>query len=250
MAPAKRFGSVRRLSSGRWQARYTHEARESKAPRTFATESEAETWLRIKRTELETGSQLLIRAKRTAGVTLADYSDEWLRERDLKARTRVLYRGQLDLYILPKLGKRSLTSIMAASTLNRHWNAARKAAGRPDLRWHDLRHTGATRAAQAGATTADLMARLGHSTIGAAMLYQHAAQDRDAQIAAGHVANGPDVSPVRFERSVLRGDAAELMGRLGHSTPGAALRYQHAAQGRDAQIALALSVLAQAAERP
>jgi len=355
MAPAKRFGSVRRLSSGRWQARYTHEARESKAPRTFATESEAETWLRIKRTELETGSQLLIRAKRTAGVTLADYSDEWLRERDLKARTRVLYRGQLDLYILPKLGKRSLTSIkpddvrewfagfsrdtptarahayallksimaaamqedpplidsnpcrirggsaarrrrtitpatteelavildnmperlramvllaawcglrfgelaelrrvdveggvvhvsravvrlpgtlevgtpksaagvrtvampphirpevethldamedkrpgallfpahhgrhLAASTLNRHWNAAREAAGRPDLRWHDLRHTGATRAAQAGATTADLMARLGHSTIGAAMLYQHAAQDRDAQIAA------------------------------------------------------------------
>jgi integrase len=73
---------------------------------------------------------------------------------------------------------------LAASTLNRHWNAARKAAGRPDLRWHDLRHTGATRAAQAGATTADLMARLGHSTIGAAMLYQHAAQDRDAQIAA------------------------------------------------------------------
>jgi len=73
---------------------------------------------------------------------------------------------------------------LAASTLNRHWNAAREAAGRPDLRWHDLRHTGATRAAQAGATTADLMARLGHSTIGAAMLYQHAAQDRDAQIAA------------------------------------------------------------------
>ena len=82
MAPVKRFGSVRRLSSGRWQARYTHEARESKAPRTFATQSEAETWLRIKRTELETGSQLLIRAKRTAGVTLANYSDEWLRERD------------------------------------------------------------------------------------------------------------------------------------------------------------------------
>jgi len=35
------------------------------------------------------------------------------------------------------------------------------------------------------------------------------------------------------------------MGRLGHSTPQAALRYQHAAEGRDAQIAAALSVLAE-----
>jgi hypothetical protein len=35
------------------------------------------------------------------------------------------------------------------------------------------------------------------------------------------------------------------MGRLGHSTPGAALRYQHSAKGRDAEIAAALSKLAQ-----
>jgi hypothetical protein len=34
------------------------------------------------------------------------------------------------------------------------------------------------------------------------------------------------------------------MARLGHSTPGAALRYQHAAAGRDAQIAAKLSELA------
>jgi len=36
---------------------------------------------------------------------------------------------------------------------------------------------------------------------------------------------------------------AELMARLGHSTPGAALRYQHAAEGRDAAIAAALSAM-------
>lgn len=35
------------------------------------------------------------------------------------------------------------------------------------------------------------------------------------------------------------------MGRLGHSTPGAALRYQHAAEGRDQAIAKALSALAE-----
>ena len=60
---------------------------------------------------------------------------------------------------------------------------ARAAAGRPDLRFHDLRHTGAVLAAQTGATLAELMSRLGHSTPGAALRYQHVAQDRDRAIA-------------------------------------------------------------------
>ena len=60
---------------------------------------------------------------------------------------------------------------------------ARKTAGRGDLRWHDLRQTSAVLAAQTGATLAELMGRLGHSTPGAAMRYQHAAADRDAEIA-------------------------------------------------------------------
>jgi hypothetical protein len=37
---------------------------------------------------------------------------------------------------------------------------------------------------------------------------------------------------------------AELQERLGHSSVNAALRYQHAAQGQDAEIAAALSVMA------
>jgi len=61
--------------------------------------------------------------------------------------------------------------------------AARQAAGRPDLRFHDLRHTGATMAAQTGATLAELMARLGHSDHKAALRYQHAASERDQEIA-------------------------------------------------------------------
>ncbi len=60
---------------------------------------------------------------------------------------------------------------------------ARRQAGRPDLRFHDLRHTGAVLAAQTGATLAELMNRLGHSTPGAAMRYQHAAAERDREIA-------------------------------------------------------------------
>ena len=60
---------------------------------------------------------------------------------------------------------------------------ARAAIGRPDLRWHDLRHTGATLAAQAGATLAELQHRLGHSTAAAAMIYQHHSADRDRVLA-------------------------------------------------------------------
>lgn len=70
------------------------------------------------------------------------------------------------------------------STLYRHWYKAREAAGRKDLRWHDLRHSGAVLAAATGASLAELMARLGHSTPSAAMRYQHAAQGRDREIAA------------------------------------------------------------------
>lgn len=58
---------------------------------------------------------------------------------------------------------------MAPSTLYNVFYPAREAAGRQDLRWHDLRHTGAVLAAQTGATLAELMGRLGHTTPGAAM---------------------------------------------------------------------------------
>ena len=70
------------------------------------------------------------------------------------------------------------------ATLARHWYKARAAAGRDDLRWHDLRHSGAVLAAATGASLAELMARLGHSTPAAAMRYQHAAAGRDREIAA------------------------------------------------------------------
>jgi integrase len=73
---------------------------------------------------------------------------------------------------------------LSPSTLYESFYKARIVAGRPDLRVHDLRHVGAVLAASTGATLAELMARLGHSTPTAAMLYQHASRNRDAEIAA------------------------------------------------------------------
>ncbi len=63
------------------------------------------------------------------------------------------------------------------------WDAARRSVGRPDLHLHDLRHASATWAAVVGATTKELMARLGHASPAAALRYQHATTDRDRVIA-------------------------------------------------------------------
>ena len=72
---------------------------------------------------------------------------------------------------------------MWTSTVTNHFKKAAAIAGRADLRFHDLRHTGAVMAAQQGATLADLQARLGHSTANAALLYQYSAKSRDQLIA-------------------------------------------------------------------
>jgi len=55
--------------------------------------------------------------------------------------------------------------------------------GRPDVRPHDLRHTGMTLAAEAGASLAELKHRLGQSTTQAAEIYLHATADHGRRIA-------------------------------------------------------------------
>lgn len=52
-----------------------------------------------------------------------------------------------------------------------------------DIAFHDLRHTGQSLAAAAGATLADLKKRLGHSSTAAANRYLHALDGRDAEVA-------------------------------------------------------------------
>ncbi|MET9731200.1 tyrosine-type recombinase/integrase [Streptomyces sp. NPDC006458] len=64
------------------------------------------------------------------------------------------------------------------------WVKARKAAGvTAELHFHDLRHTGNTLASTAGASTRELMTRMGHSSSRAALIYQHMTSDRDRAIA-------------------------------------------------------------------
>ena len=70
-----------------------------------------------------------------------------------------------------------------SATISRMFRAARAVIGRDELRWHDLRHTGATLAYRAGAPMPTVQAMMGHTTPRAAMIYMHAAQDEGAALA-------------------------------------------------------------------
>lgn len=72
---------------------------------------------------------------------------------------------------------------VAEGEVRTYWAKARQAAGLPGLRLHDLRHFAGTLYAQSGATLAETMARLGHTSTKTAMRYQHATADRDRQLA-------------------------------------------------------------------
>ncbi len=81
------------------------------------------------------------------------------------------------VFVGPKGGQ------LRRSNFHRTWEKARTSVGLPDLHFHDLRHTGGTLTATTGATLKELMARLGHSSVRAALIYQHATRDRDQAIA-------------------------------------------------------------------
>ncbi|TDD32480.1 hypothetical protein E1287_22600 [Actinomadura sp. KC06] len=56
-------------------------------------------------------------------------------------------------------------------------------AGLKGVRFHDLRHTGNTLAAIAGATLPELKERMGHASDRAAMIYLHPTDERHREIA-------------------------------------------------------------------
>jgi integrase len=62
------------------------------------------------------------------------------------------------------------------------WPHAVESIGMPGLHFHDLRHTGNQFAGNSGARIRDLMARMGHDSERAAMIYQHEARGADQAI--------------------------------------------------------------------
>ncbi|WP_293771964.1 tyrosine-type recombinase/integrase [Sporichthya sp.] len=99
--------------------------------------------------------------------------------------------------------------------VQRYWARARLAADLPAARVHDLRHAGLTLATQSGATLREVMRRAGHKSSDAALIYQHAAADRDAEVAARMASSAGPPRSVRaredhFAADELRGHRADL----------------------------------------
>jgi integrase len=88
------------------------------------------------------------------------------------------------------------------ATFYTSWHKATRAVGLVGFHFHDLRHTGNTIAAATGASTKELMSRMGHASPRAALIYQHATQDRDAEIAASLSAVIESVTPSLNRRTV------------------------------------------------
>lgn len=79
------------------------------------------------------------------------------------------------------LGPRGGTASVA--NFNGIWHKALIKAELPRMHFHDLRHSGNNAIAESGASTKELMRRMGHSSSRAALIYQYATDKRDRVLA-------------------------------------------------------------------
>lgn len=112
-----RFGGVRELRSGRFQARYKRDGHVFTAPDTFATEADAWDWLTTVEASMITGQwQAPIRSTRT----LAEYGAAWIADNPrVKDSTRAEYARTFTHHIEPYLGHLRLRDVTEG--LVRQW---------------------------------------------------------------------------------------------------------------------------------
>src|SRR5215467_10923410 len=110
MAAKRRFGRVRRLPSGRWQARYKGpDGIDRPAPNTFATKTGAERWLSLTEAEIVRDDWIDPGAGR---VPFIRYAQSWVAERpNLRPKTLQLYKGLVRLHMTPALASLTVQEI-------------------------------------------------------------------------------------------------------------------------------------------
>jgi hypothetical protein len=113
MPARRRFGKLRKLPSGRYQASYLdHDGRRHTAPDTFERKRDAEQWLAGVEVELQRGQWI---NPDDQAVTLDGYGSRWIEERPgLRPRTVDLYRWLFGKHIRPHLGRVALGDLDAA----------------------------------------------------------------------------------------------------------------------------------------
>ncbi|MFG6200843.1 tyrosine-type recombinase/integrase [Nonomuraea sp. JJY05] len=109
----RRFGRVRKLPSGRFQARYPGpDGVDRTAPHTFATKKDAEVWLTKKEAELLAGDWL---NPDLGKVSFKEYGGAWIDERPgLRPKTVQLYEGLFRIHLVPTFGNCAMSEIKVA----------------------------------------------------------------------------------------------------------------------------------------
>ena len=118
MVSRRRFGRVRKLPSGRYQARHRGpDGMDRPAPSTFATKTDAERWLA--RTEVEIHDDHW-RDPDLGRVSFGEYATAWIKERPgLRPNTIQVYGYVLTRHLQPSFGNRAVADIREAHV--RRW---------------------------------------------------------------------------------------------------------------------------------
>ena len=107
----RRFGSIRKLPSGRWQAGYVGpDGLRHNAPTTMPTRSDAARWLSLAESQIMRGTWSVVAPE---NVTVREWSERWLMAIDphLKRTTVEIYASLMRLSILPTFGARALRDV-------------------------------------------------------------------------------------------------------------------------------------------
>ena len=129
-------------------------------------------------------------------------------------------RDHLDRYAQP--GDDGLVFVSPRGTRPRRsnfrrrvWLSALTKAGLPEIHFHDLRHTGNILTATAGASLRELMARMGHASTRAALVYLHDTDDRQRTIAT---VISDLAARAGAAASAVRGESGECNGHVRGTT--------------------------------
>ncbi len=109
-AGRRRFGTVRRLAPGRFQASFVGpDGQRRNAPETFATKGDAGRWLTMTESAMISGTWIdLERGK----LSLQEYGQRWIEQRPgLRPRTVDLYQWLFGRYLRPRLGRTRLIDL-------------------------------------------------------------------------------------------------------------------------------------------
>ncbi len=127
MVNRRNYGTVRRLPSGRWQARFydPNTGEQVPARTTFPTKADAVRWLTMTETDKLRGTW---RDPALGEIALRDWATRWRNSRtELKPKTALSYDSLLRSRILPALGDRPIGSIRTIDL--QEWVAAMRGAG-------------------------------------------------------------------------------------------------------------------------